>query len=454
MKFEPHPYQHDMIGHVLENPRSALFAPMGSGKTVSMMTALSHLDLVRDGPALVLAPLRVAKNTWPKEGAKWDHLGAFPVEPITGTADERAAALKRDAAVYTINYENLPWLREHLGKKRWPFSLVVADESTKLKNFRLRGGGRRARALGQIAFSHVDRWVNLTGTPSPNGLEDLWGQTWFLDQGQRLGRTVEAFTQRWFRPKRGGFGIEPWDFAEAQIHERIRDLCLTPDLGFSVDEPTTFTVEVDLPSAARRIYRDMEKRMFAELRDGAIVEAVNAAAKTIKCLQIASGGVYLEAEGPWRELHDAKIDALESVIAESGGEPVMVAYHWRPTLERLRRAFPKGRVLDAKRETEDAWNRGEIPLLFAHPQSAGHGLNLQDGGRTLAFVDHWWKLEDHDQIIERIGPLRQKQAGHPRDVRVYYIEAVDTLDEVVRERRTSKRKVQDLLMEAMKRAGY
>lgn len=433
---------------------------MGLGKTTSAMTGLDYMYLAGEmtGPTLVIAPLRVATSTWPDEAVKWDHLRHIEVQPIVGDAKARAAALRnKNASVFTINYENLPWLAEHLSatKRPWPFAKVIADESTKLKGFRTRQGTQRAKAIGRVAHRHVRRWTNLTGTPSPNGLKDLWGQTWFLDAGERLGRSFTAFQQRWFQKSFDGFNIEPLPFAQEQIEDKLRDLCLSLDIRdfMSIAEPIVSTIYVDLPPKARRIYDEMEKKMYAQVGEHE-VEAFSAAAKTMKCLQLANGAVYVgEDSTQWEEVHDAKLQALEDIVEEAGGMPVMVAYHFKSDLARLQRAFPKGRALDTNRSTIPDWNAGRIPILFTHPASAGHGLNLQDGGNILVFFGHNWNLEEFQQIIERIGPTRQMQAGHDRPVFIYHIVARDTVDELVMARRESKKEVQELLLEAMKRRG-
>lgn len=450
--FTPRPYQSTIVDHTLDLARAGVWAGMGLGKTVSTLTSVDTMQIagLLTQPVLVIAPLRVAQSTWPDEVRKWAHLSGLEVQPIVGTAAARKAALRnRHAGVFTINYENLPWLIETLDGT-WPFGLVVADEATKLKGFRLRQGGKRARALGRVA--HITpRWVNLTGTPAPNGLVDLWGQTWFLDAGERLGRTFSAFTDRWFRPDHSGYGIVPLPTAQTQIEDRLRDICLSlkAEDYFDISEPIVNKIRVELPAAARALYQGMEKEMFAQI-DGHEVEAVHAAAKTQKCLQLANGAAYIDDAGAWREVHSAKVQALESVIEEAGGMPVLVAYNFKSDLERLRKAFPRGRQLDADPQTIRDWNAGKIPVLFAHPASAGHGLNLQDGGNILAFFSVNWNLEEHQQIIERIGPTRQAQAGHDRPVFIHYILAGDTVDELVMRRLETKAQIQDLLLEAMK----
>lgn len=453
-------YQHLMVDFLLDTPRCALWAGMGLGKTSSALTALDieFLAGVESKPALVLAPLRVANSTWPNEAAKWAHLSDIEVRPITGGKASRVAALRdKNANVFTTNYENIEWLIEHLAGN-WPFGRIIADESTRLKGFRLRQGGKRAKALSQVAYQSKT-FSELTGTPSPKGLEDLWGQAWFLDKGERLGRTFSSFEKRWFQIGYDGFTKQPLPHAHAEITSLLSDICLSLNAKdyFDLKEPIVNTVYVDLPAKLRKQYKDMEDDMYSELQcllgKKHSVEAVNAAVRTSKCLQMANGAVYTDDNGNWAEVHDQKLQALESIIAESGGTPVLVAYNFKSDLARLKRAFPKGRELDTKPKTESDWNKGKIPLLFAHPASAGHGLNLQDGGNILVFFGHDWNLEHYLQIIERIGPTRQMQAGHDRPVFIYHIVARDTVEEVVIERLITKQNVQDLLLAAMRRRG-
>ena len=422
---------------------------MGGGKTVSTLTALDTLSLVEEVlPALVLAPLRVARSTWPEEVKKWPHLAHLRVSVITGTPKQRERALAAEADIYCTNYDNLVWLRDTLGDG-WPFKTIIADEATRLKSFRIRQGSKRAAALGKVAHTHVSRFVNLTGTPAPNGVKDLWGQTWFLDKGERLGRTFSAFEQRWFYKGYDGFSLQPYDHTQAEVQDRLRDICLTVK-GLDVDEPIVAPQWVDLPPAARGLYATMEKDFYAELESGE-VEAANAAVKTQKLLQLANGAIYVDDEHNWEAVHSAKLEALDSVIEEANGASVLVAYHFKHDLQRLRDRYPKARVLDADPNTIKDWNAGRVQLLFAHPASAGHGLNLAEGGNILAFYGVNWNLEEYLQIIERVGPMRQKQAGLDRPCLIYPILARGTMDEVVVERLTSKRSVQDILLEALKR---
>ena len=454
MIWEPRPWQPPALQHLAEHPRCALYLNMGGGKSATVLTTVAAADLMDESPVLVLAPKRVAKSTWPDEVRKWNHLSHLSVSVAVGTAEERKRALMRDADIYTANYDIVPDLVDFYGDA-WPFRTVVADECTRLKSFRLRQGGKRAAALAKIAHTKVSRWINLTGTPAPNGYLDLWGSTWFLDRGHRLGRTFDAYRSRWFKPPLGQFGT--WTLmphAEAEINARIKDICITidpRDYGLDLAEPINTVVEVELPARVRAHYKEMERHFFTEIGEHEI-EAVHAGAKSQKLLQFTAGAVYTDAERTrWEVVHDEKIEALRSIVEEASGAPVLVAYQHRSDLPRLLKAFPGARELDDKKATEDAWNRGEIPMLLAHPQSAGHGLNLQHGGNIIAYFSLNWSLENHQQILERIGPLRQMQSGYDRPVYQYFIIAKNTIDEDVLERHASKRSIQDILLEAMKR---
>lgn len=456
-EFKPRPLQTMIIDFILDHPRCAIYSGMGTGKTSATLTALDILNIIEPGATLVIAPLLVANQTWPDEVKKWCHLQDVKIIPIIGKPEQRVRALKTKADIYTVNYENLPWLVSFLSTD-WFFTKVVADESTKLKGFRVSQGSVRARALGKVAHTKVKRFIELTGTPSPNGIKDLWGQCWFLDRGDRLGTSFTAFTNRWFQSvsvgvDRNAIQLVPFEHSQKEIQDRLKDICISIEAKdyFDIKEPITTTLEVELKGKARKLYDDMEKEMFIELSNSVEVEAFNAASKTIKCLQIASGAIYTDESGAYQAVHDLKIQALESVIEEAAGMPVLVSYHFKSDLDRLLKAFPQGRHLNKDPQIIRDWNTGKIPVLFAHPASAGHGLNLQDGGNILVFFSHWWDLEQYQQIVERIGPTRQAQAGHDRPVFIYHIVAKDTMDEVVMERRESKREVQDLLMESMKK---
>jgi len=460
IEFTAKEYQDTIIDYIENTDRGAIWAGMGMGKTSSTLTALDRRFLQGyDRPVLVLAPKMVAETTWPEEARKWKHLRHTRVVPIIGDEAARRRALSVDASIYTTNYEQVPWLVEHFGE-RWPFQHIIADESTRLKNFRLRQGGVRAKALGSIAHSKVKQFHELTGTPAPNGLLDLWGQIWMLDAGMRLGRSYTAFRDRWFGSGYDG-SWKPFEHSEAQIHAAIKDLCLTinPADYFDLEEPIVVNKFIDLPPRARALYDEMEKKFFIEI-EGHEVEAFHSAARSQKLLQLANGAIYVDPlvetdEDPrsleFKGVHDTKIEALESIVNEANGMPVLVAFNFRSDLTRLKKAFPKGVHLKSKGNTaiQRDWNEGKIPVMFGYPGSIGHGLNLQDGGNILVFFGHNWNLEHRLQILERIGPMRQLQAGNNRPVFIYNIIARDTIDELVMARVETKKSVQDILLEAM-----
>lgn len=455
--FTPRDYQVDIMRFIAEHERCNVWAGMGLGKSVSALTILDALTLVEDPfPALVLAPLRVAQSTWPGEVEKWAHLKGLRIGAACGDVPFRRGVLQRRPDIVTINYDNLPWLAEEVGDG-WPYRTAVPDEATRLKSFRVLQGGVRARALGKVAHKHVRRWVNLTGTPAPNGLLDLWGQQWFIDAGQRLGRSFSAYQNRWFKTQRApgqAFGgvTTPLPGAEDEIYRLLADCTITVRAADYLDLPPLIenVIEVDMPKKAKALYKELEREMFLRLETGAEVEAFNAASLTMKCLQLANGALYTDADGTFEEIHDAKIQALHSVVEEAAGAPVLVAYHFKSDLARLQRAFPQGRHLDADPGTVQRWNRGDCPVLFAHPASAGHGLNLQDGGNIIVFYGLWWDLEQHEQIIERIGPTRQAQSGYNRPVFVHRLITKGTVDKLVLARLQTKASVQSLLLDAMK----
>lgn len=434
MKFTPRPYQELIISAILRTPRVAIWASMGMGKTVATLTALEMLIALEGGKALVIAPLRVARSTWPGEATKWGHLSGLKVVCVYGTERERIEKLNEDADVYCINFEQIPWLVEHYGRG-WPFNLIVVDEATRLKGFRLRQGSKRARALGRVAHLFCNHFVELTGTPAPNGLLDVWGQAWFLDHGERLGKSISEYQARYFRPVRVGseaYMVEwvPNPGADAQVRERLQDVTLTVNAEdfFPVEKPIETRVEVDMPDSVMKGYRELEREFFTELESGEAVEAVNAGVKLGKCLQYASGAIYTDEDRSWTEVHAAKIEALQSIIEEAAGAPVLVAYQYKHEAQRILLAIKGARLLDKDPQTIADWNAGRIPVLVAHPASCGHGLNLQDGGNILVFTSVGYNYELYAQIIERIGPTRQAQSGHPRSVFIYYLVARHTVD--------------------------
>ena len=457
MKFVPRSYQKLIVDNILYNKRTAVFAGMGLGKTASTLEAIRQIKAVRPSlTVLIIAPLRVAQSTWPDEVRKWDSFKHLRVSVICGSAKARRDALLADADIYTINYENIPWLVEEL-KGDWFFDLIVADESTRLKGLRARQGTQRAKALAKVAFKS-EGFVELTGTPAPNGLLDLWGQMWFLDKGARLGKSFSAFQKEFFYPISRGGGATRWvewklqEGSDKRIKRRIEDVSITvnPEDYFDVAKNIFNDIVVELPREVMRQYRKFARELYLELEGGEEITAANAAVKTGRLLQMASGAVYVEdSEGSdaYTVVHRAKIEALASVIEEANGAPVLCAYSYRHEVDRILKAFPYARVLDKSPQTIRDWNKGKIPLLLAHPASCGHGLNLQDGGNILVFFSCTWSLELHDQIVERIGAVRQAQAGHDRPTFVHYLIANGTLDEAVKERLATKRDILDVLLD-------
>ena len=458
--FTPRGYQTQITDFILDNERCGVWASMGVGKSVSTLNALDTLQMLDDRPILVVAPLRVATTTWPDEVRKWNHLKHLTVLPITGSEKERMRALKYDANILATNFEQLPWLVEFYGD-RWPFATVVIDESTKLKGFRLRQGTQRAKALGRVAHTKIKRIVELTGTPAPNGLEDLWGQAWFLDKGHRLGRTYDDFKKRWFRKKFSGYGTEPLEHAQDQIQRALRDICVTIDAKdwFDLKDPIVNNIYVDLPAKARALYQDMEKKAFMEIAAmGTLhgIEALGAAQKIGKLLQLSNGAAYIGGGGrEWAEIHDAKIQALEDIVEEAGGMPVLVSIQFKSDLARLLKAFGKDAIALNSQEGVRRAQAGEGKVWLGHPASMGHGVDgLQEHTNIMAFFGHDWNLEQRLQIIERIGPTRQMQAGKDRPMFIHNIITRDSADEMVIERVETKRSTQDILLAAMKQKGY
>lgn len=463
-QYIPRAFAGMVMDHFINQPRCAFWGKPGVGKSILTLT---HLDILHrvwgeSAPTLVLAPLRVARDTWATEAGKWEHLRGLEVVPVVGDVEQRKAALRRSAPIYVTNYDQLPWLVDHYGS-RWPFATVVADEAVRLKGFRIRQGTARAQALGTVAHTKVRRFIQLTGTPASNGLKDLWGAMWFLDAGQRLGRTYSAFEQRWFAYKRiqdaitKKVGIQPVILPNAheEIHARLADICLTldPKDWFDLREPIVNVIEVDLPASARVKYRELERELFTMLGETE-VEVFNAAALSNKCLQMANGAAYLDPErygpGKWIELHREKLDALGELMEETGDDPLLVAYEFKSDRERILREWPD--ALDLAREDHLAQAKaGKGKLWIGHPASIGEGIDgLQEHCNTVVFFGQTWRLDLHDQIIERVGPMRQMQAGKDRAVFVHHIVARGTVDEVVLARRDGKRSVQDALMAYMK----
>lgn len=459
-------FQTEATRFLLEHDRGNLHISMGLGKTIAVLNAIDILILCGETrPTLIIAPLRVARSTWSDEVKKWTHLAYLKVSLIVGTPKERQAALNAEAQIFTINYENLEWLVAMVGDN-WPFRTIVADESTKLKSHRAHfralksggqslvcSGGKRTTAIARLAFTKTRRFWNLTGTPAPNGLQDLWGQSWYIDKGKSLGSSHTAFLDRWFKKSFNGHTLEMLPHAEQEIREAIAPYTFTlrAEDYLNLGEEITNTIFVDLPPKAMALYTEMEKRLYIEIKAGA-VEAFTAAAKSQKCHQLANGAVYYDKDGNWEHIHDAKIDALQSVIEEAAGTPVIVVYTFKADLVRLQKAFPKGKAFDTDPKTEYAFKAGNIPILFLHPSSAGHGIDgFQNVTNIMCLFSVDWNSETRSQVIARIGKVRQFQAGLDRPVYIHQIVARNTVDEDILLRIESKMTVEEALKAGLAR---
>lgn len=425
MKFVPYPYQEAAIRWVLDRPASGLFLGMGMGKTVVTLTAINELlfDRLEAARVLVIAPLRVARDTWAREAAKWDHLRRLRVSVVLGDARERLAALERPAEVYVINRENVPWLCETLFD--WPFDMVVIDELSSFKSVQ----AKRFKALRKVR-GRIRRIVGLTGTPAPNGLIDLWPQIYLLDRGERLGKTVGAYRARYFTPDRANghivYSYRLLPGADEAIQARIADVCMSlrKEDYLSLPGQLYETVEITPPPALLKQYRQFERDRIMEAMDGdGEIVALNAAALTGKLLQFANGAIY-DDNGNSHIIHNLKLDALEDLIEAANGEPVLVFYAFKHDRDRIMRRVSCRELVTS--EDIDAWNRKEIPVAIAHPASVGHGLNLQEGGHIIIWFGLTWSLELYQQANERLN-----RPGQTHVCRIYHLVLKGTHDERV-----------------------
>lgn len=444
MRYKPHNYQRLATEFITSRDEAAIFLGMGLGKSVIALTAIWQLllDYFLVTRVLVIAPLRVARDTWPQEAAKWDHLEGLSLAVAVGSKAERLDALAKGAMVTVINRENVPWLVAHYGKA-WPFDMIVIDELSSFKNHR----AKRFTALVKMR-PYVSRWVGLTGTPASNGLMDLWAQFRLLDGGQRLGRYITRFRDRWFVPdKRGGmqvFTYKPRAGAEDEIYEAISDMTLsmrTTD-HLTLPELTLTTTRVKLADKERAVYEQLKQDLVIEL-NGQVIDAANAAVLSGKLLQLASGAIYDE-NGDAIVVHGAKLDALEDLVEAANGQNLLVAYWYKHDLQRIIERFPEARPLKTSTDIE-AWNNSEIQIGLIHPASAGHGLNLQVGGHLLIWFSLTWSLELYQQANARL--YRQ---GQTQPVTITHLAAEGTLDEAVLKALDTKNVTQAALIEAVK----
>ena len=443
MRYEPHDYQQYAIQYIETHPIAAVLLDMGLGKTSITLTALNDLlfDRFLIRKAIVIAPLRVARDTWPDEIQKWEHLRSLHYSVAVGTEAERLAALKRQADIYIINRENVQWLVEESGIP-FDFDMVVIDELSSFKSH----AAKRFKSLLKVRPT-VKRMVGLTGTPSSNGLMDLWAEFRILDMGQRLGRYITHYRNNFFVPDKRNqqmvFSYKPRPGAEDAIYRLISDITISMKSADFLKMPECIINEVPVTLSGKEwsVYQALKEDMVVDLKDEEI-DAVNAAALSGKLLQMANGAVYNE-EKEVIHIHDRKLDALEDLIEGANGKPVLVAYWYKHDLQRIKERFSV-REIKTSQDIKD-WNNGDIPVAVIHPASAGHGLNIQFGGSTIIWFGLTWSLELYQQTNARLWRQGQKST-----VIIHHIIAKDTIDEDVMKALRKKEKIQSALIDSVK----
>jgi hypothetical protein len=455
LPFTPRPYQSIGADYLIDHPRCMLVADPGLGKTGTTLRALDMLKLTGSTffPVLVLAPKRVAEVVWDGERDKWLDFQDLSIIKVLGDRDSRIASLKRSVAdIYVCNYENVEWLTSQWPQEKWPFKIVIADECSRLKGFRIEKGRKRAAALSNIA-QYTGRWWNLTGTPSPNGLQDLWGQMWFVDFGERLKRSYTAFFEAYFMENKYTRKITPQWGAAAAIHDAVKDVltAFRAEDWLDITQPQLIPVEFALSSAAMSQYKTMEREFWMEVDDKQI-EAGTAMVKSTKLLQISAGSVYDHETSP-HHIHDDRLEVLDDVLDQIDPEPLLVSYWWRTDPARILAHLAKrgisARTYAGKRD-EDDWNAKKFRVLLLQEQSA-YGLNLHMPCRDILHYTYTWSAELWTQMIGRVGPTRQAQAGKKCVVRVWYAKAIGTLDAEVVDSNFQKITVEEALKRARAR---
>lgn len=447
MQYRPHDYQRRASEFILEHEACALFMDMGLGKTVTTLTALRHMqdETLEVGKVLVIAPKSVALNTWTSESQKWDHLKDTRISIVMGTEKQRTAALQEEADIYVTNRDNVVWLVKGYTKKTWPFDTVVIDESSSFKS----NTSKRFKAMRAVrpCIRHI---ILLTGTPSPNGLEDLWAQIFLLDMGERLGKTLTSYRRQYFSPGRGNghivYNWVPHKGARQMITDRISDICISMKASDYLELPMLIDagMNIRLSTDEMRRYRTFEREQLLSL-EGTEIEALTAAALANKLMQFTGGAVY-DTEHDWHEVSDSKLEALKDLV-ETAGEPVLVYYSYKHEKERILRDLKElGPVtFDGDPDTLANWNRGLIRVLLCHPASVAYGLNMQAGGRIIVWYSPTWNLELYQQANARL--YRQ---GQQKPVLLYRLVAQDTIDTRVVAALEGKAGVQDALLEQIK----
>ena len=450
MIFRPHAYQQHCIEQIIRIPKLGLFLDMGLGKTVTTLTAIRELKYNRFavGKVLVVAPKKVAEGTWTKEKDKWDHTRILRVSQVLGSQARRIRALNTPADIYITNRENVAWLVDHY-RNSWPFDMVVVDESSSFKSH----NSKRFKALASVS-GRIQRMVELTGTPSPNGLEDLWAQVYLLDGGERLGKRYGQFRERYFDPgKRGNGVIYSWDpkaGSEQGILDKISDICISmkaedylqlPDITYS-------QVPVVLDARAEKAYRELEREMVLALpeEDGDI-SVTSAAALSNKLLQLANGALYDDGHEA-HEVHGCKIEAFMELVESLQGKPALVFYNFQHDKGRIKKALAKTglRVRELRGpQDEDDWNAHKVDILLAHPASAAYGLNLQQGGNHVIWFGLNWNYELYSQANKRLH-----RQGQEEKVIVHHLVCQGTRDEDVMAALERKEGAQEWVMQSLK----
>lgn len=451
MIFRPHAYQQHCINQIIRIKKLGLFLDMGLGKTVTTLTAIRELKYNRFQirRVLVIAPKKVAEGTWTKEKDKWDHTRILRVSPVLGSQTKRIRVLNTPADIYIINRENVCWLVDYY-RNAWPFDMVVIDESSSFKSH----SAKRFKSLASVG-PHIDRMVELTGTPSPNGLEDLWSQIYLLDGGERLGRRYTQFRERYFQPdKRGADGMvysyEAKPGTEESILEKISDICISMKAEDYLQLPdiTYHEIPVELDAKARKAYVELERQMVLALpEDEADISVTSAAALSNKLLQLANGAIYDE-DRQVHEIHGCKIEAFLELIESLQGKPALVFYNYQHDRERILKALAGKNLRIRELKTpkdEDDWNARKIDVLLTHPASSAYGLNLQQGGNHVIWFGLTWNYELYTQANKRLH-----RQGQTEKVIIHHLVCTDTRDEDVMEALHRKDDVQNWVMESLK----
>jgi SNF2 family DNA or RNA helicase len=418
-----------------------VWAGLGLGKTITTLTAIVDLiDSMAVSKVLIVAPLRVANSVWHKEAANWQHTKHLTFSIVTGSEKERLSALHKTADVYVINRENVHWIVEHYAKK-WPFDMIVLDEASSFKS----SSSQRFKSLRKT-IPFTNRLVELTGTPSPNGLLDIWSQMYLLDCGERLGRSMTAYKQRFFEAGYNGYSFKPVKSADKIIHKLIDDIVISLNVEDYLEMPERIdtVIRVALPPARLAEYKQLERDFLIQINDNEIV-AYNAATLAGKLLQFSNGATYTDELKNWTEIHSAKLDALDDIISENSDENLLIAYNYKTDLIRLQARYPDAVVLDKDPKTIEQWNNGNIKMLLAHPASCGHGINLQHGGSIIVWFGLNWSLELYQQFNGRLH-----RQGQTKPVRVVHIVADGCIDDKVMFAIENKATTQQQLIDALK----